>query len=212
MLDTKMNPIHLLLFINILISSHAECKEVLLDFLEFPQNHPEVQLSESCVNSLREIKSGIESDQLWAMKVRDASGFSRSGFIFGNNFWLGQEVACNLLTHPIEIPLTPTKTRRMHRNDTVVASKVPVEYRMFYVNHTSPIQFDSEMFYFVGLHIGLCFPKLCDEKEIKIMAGNIFQSNEFNNTAIYGRASFFGTKVLKLRENFFQEPVTILLM
>lgn len=185
--------------------------ELLFDFLNFQKDHREINLTEKCASALSEIKNGIKDDQLWAIKVRDASGKSGTGFVWGNNYWLGQERPCYWLNRPREIILTSTKTRRMHRNDTAVISKVPVEYRMFYATHTSPVQFDGEMFNYVALHVGLCFPKACETSEINEMAKMIFQSETFNQ-AVYGKVAFVKTKTLDLRDNFFREPFTILLM
>lgn len=186
--------------------------ELLLDFLNLQHENNAVKLSEKCSNDLASIKSGIEKHEIWAMKIRDASGKSSAGFIWGNNFWLGSEIACENLNNPKRIPMTRTATRRNHENVTSIASKFPVEYRMFYATHTSPIQFDSEVFEFVGLQIGICFPKSCVESEIVEMSKIIFKSGEFKQTQIYGEMSFVKTKTLKLRDDFFRDPFTVSLL
>lgn len=83
---------------------------------------------------------------------------------------------------------------------------------MFYAAHTSPIQFDPEMDNFVGLHIGLCFPESCKEREINDMAKIIFDSETFQDKALYGNISFNKTKTLDLRENFFDEPLVLIIL
>lgn len=186
--------------------------ELLIDFLKFPSNHPDVKLSEKCVESLNLINLGIRNEEEWAVKVRDASGKSSSGFIWGNNFWLGHHHYCNLMNNPPKIPLEPTGTRRMYENSTSIASKVPVDYRMFYASHMSPVQFDTELFEFVGLHVGLCFPRDCQESEINKMAERVFQSEVFQKVKFYGNVAFIKTKKLELRENFYDDPFTRILM
>lgn len=194
-----------------LITVRVRSYELLIDFLNFQDENPQVKLSEKCSNDFISMKNGIKNNEIWAIKVRDASGKSSAAFIWGNNFWLGNEKACELLNNPREIPLTPTKTRRSHQNITAIASKFQVEYRMFYATHSSPIQFDTEAFEFVGLQIGICFPKSCNEAEIIEMSKIIFNSGEFKNSEIYGDVEFVKTKTLKLRVGFFRDPFMIAL-
>lgn len=75
--------------------------------------------------------------------VQDASGKSSVGFSWGNNFWLGAERACYLLNEPPTISLVKSSNRKMLPNMTDIASKIPVEYRMFYASHTSTVQVKS---------------------------------------------------------------------
>lgn len=190
---------------------NIHCHELLLDFLNFGEKHPEVNLSDKCSEALIMINNGLLDNKLWALKIRDASAKSPSGFIWGNNFWLGHERYCHLLNDPKRIPLSSRPNRRMHENDTITLSEVQVEYRMFYATHTSPVQFDSEMFDFVGLTIGLCFPRDCGNDVTK-MAGVVFESTIFQDSTLYGNISFIKTKTLGLRDGFFREPFTLLMM
>jgi hypothetical protein len=181
--------------------------EPLLEFLNIQENHREIDfdLSEKCEKSLIKISEGIKQNEIWAIKISDASGKSHSGFVWGNKFWLGSETACEVLNHPKKFPLTSSNTRLMLPHVINIATEVPVEYRMFYASHTSPIQFDPDLFEFDGLHVGLCFPKACQEQEINRMAQVVFQSGEFTNIAMYGNVTFTKTKNLKVRANFFDE-------
>lgn len=190
-----------------IVLKQTECHEVLIDFLEIQKNHPEInfKLSEECESSIDAISEGIAKNEIWTIKIRDASGTSQPGFVWGNKFWLGSKKSCENLNDPKKFPLTPSITRLTHLNLMNIATKVPVEYRMFYASHTSPIQFDTDLFDFDGLHVGLCFPKACRYQEIVRMAEVVFQSGEFKNTVIYGNVTFTKTKTLKLRANFFDE-------
>lgn len=188
--------------------------EPLLDFLNIQENHREINfgLSKECEKSLMKISEGIRQNEIWAIKVRDASGNFQPGFVWGNKFWLGSERSCEVLNQPKKFPLTPSNTRLTLPNVINVTTEIPVEYRMFYATHTSQIQFDSDLFEFDGLHLGLCFPKACHEQEINRMAQVVFQSSEFKNTAIYGNVTFTNTKTLKVRANFFDEIFVQILM
>lgn len=202
----------LAIFFALSIISGCDCIEVLLSFLNFSPEKLLVQLTDNCAKSLHKIKVGIESEEVWAEMIRDVSGRSSAGFLWGNNFWLGQKKACNLLNDPPKIPITFSETRRMHQNVTEVRSKVSVNYRMFYANHSSPIQFDTDILKFRGLQIGVCFPSDCEEKEVSEMAEVVFQSEEFQSSSVYKKVSFVSTKVLRLREDFFKDSWTVSLM
>ena len=94
---------------------------------------------------------------------------------------------------------------------TQVASIIPVEYRMFYASHTSSVQFDADLFNKSVLHIGLCFPKACNQEEIHIMAKKVIE-NKFRHSLLFGDLKFLATKTLEVRKNFLNEPFVILML
>lgn len=128
----------------------VQCHETLLDFVNFQVNFPNVTLSEDCADDLNLFKNALENRDMWALKVLDLSGKPAPGFITGNNFWLGRELACNMMNNPRKIPMTFSPTRKFDTALVEVASEITVQYRIFYVNHTSSLQYDSEMFKFRG--------------------------------------------------------------
>lgn len=99
----------------------------------------------------------------------------------------------------------------MFENMTEVASEIPVEYRMFYASHTSPMQFDPDLFNKSILHVGLCFPKACNELDIRDMAQEIFD-DRFKNDLLFGKVEYLGSKTLNIRSNFLNEPFVVLLL
>lgn len=180
-------------------------------FTEFMSIRNE-SLSSNCVTDLVEIRRGIENRELWALKIQDASGRESSGFIDGNNFWLGSSQMCQRLNNPIEVPLPKSLTRRMSSLETAVKSKVPVDYRIIFASHTSNIQFHSEIFDFVGFHIAICLPQNCDETDVAILARSSISQNFNGVNSMYGTVEFVSSKNLKLRNDFFTNPWTISLM
>lgn len=198
----------LLLAVFISLLFKIQCHELLIDFLKYNDHH---RLTESCKSDLKTLREGIESDEVWAMKVRDASGKSTSGFMWGNNFWLGGERACFNLNKPPKINLIKSANRKMFENMTQVASVIPVEYRVFYATHTSTVQFDADLFNKSILHVGLCFPKACSHEEADAMARTIFDE-KFRNDLLFGNLRYFETKTLDIRRNFFHEPFVVALL
>lgn len=190
----------------------VQCRELLLDFVNFQETHPETVLSEKCASDLLTLKKGIDEKETWALKVFDTSGRPGVGFTSGNNFWLGRELACNMINAPREIPMRTTENRRMLPDFIDAASTIPVKYRMFYANHSSNVQFDTEMFVFFGLHIGLCFPENCQESDVVGMAKIIFSSDEWQQSPYLRNVSFYKTKTLDLRKDFYRQPLVVSLM
>jgi Nose resistant-to-fluoxetine protein, N-terminal domain len=201
----------LLLTVFMYLLFKVQCHELLIDFLKIEDKSLQVRLTKTCENDLKTLRKGIESDEVWALKVRDASGRSSSGFMWGNNFWLGAERACFLLNKPPQINLIKSANRKMFDNMTQVAAEIPVEYRVFYATHTSTVQFDADLFNKSILHVGLCFPKSCNQKEADVMARIVFE-NKFRNDLLFGDLKYVSTKTLNVRKNFFHEPFVVLLL
>ena len=72
----------------------------------------------------------------------DASGHPTTGFVWGNNYWLGSREHCRLLNEPRKVYLMNIDNRISHPGLTEAGPPMPVEYRMFYVNHISKMQLD----------------------------------------------------------------------
>jgi hypothetical protein len=180
------------------------CNEILNDFVKFEENFPHVEISEKCQSDLKVLKNGIDNEEVWALMVQDLSGKPSTGFLWGNNFWLGSGESCRLINNPPRIPLRPPDHRKMVANVTDIASQIEVEYRIFYINHTSNLQFDIAIFKFFGLHIGLCFPKNCHQNDSSLMSELIFSKS--SRKPIYGRLQFVRTKLLQLRDNLLNDP------
>lgn len=201
----------LLLAVFVHLSYIVQCHELLFDFLNFQDQNSLIQLSKTCADHLKIVKSGIKEQKVWALKVQDASGKATSGFMWGNNFWLGVERACHLLNVPPKISLIKSANRKMHQNMTEIASKVPVEYRMFYASHISTMQFDADLFNKSVLHVGLCFPKACQDSDADAMAVKIFRQ-KFQDDIQFGSLEYLGSKTLVVRKNFLSEPLVMSLL
>lgn len=77
----------------------------------------------------------------------DASGQGpATGYVWGNNYWLGSHQACLQLKDPPIIYLAINDRRKSYENLTKVGPPVSVEYRMFYVNHDSTLQLDLDLY------------------------------------------------------------------
>lgn len=140
------------------------------------------------------------------------SGRKTNDFTLGNNFWLGTMEGCRQLNNPPRITLQQSKTRKMLPNVTSIQSEVPLVYRIFRVEHQSPLQFDFGLFKQSVIHIGLCFPKFCGSDDAEIIGRNILVPITFEDHNLYGNVSFMTSKVLSIREDFLNETFVQILM
>ncbi|KAG5676993.1 hypothetical protein PVAND_006784 [Polypedilum vanderplanki] len=176
--------------------------EPLIDILN---NFDRTNVSELCSDHLEILQNAIENDEIWAYKVRDVSGKKSFGFAWGNNFWLGGERACLQLNNPPAIYLKPSETRHMMKNAASIKSGIPLAYRMFYIAHSSRIQFDINLFNQSMIHIGLCFPKVCTDLDADEFGNKIIVPVTVNDRDIYGRISYEKSRTLNVRENFLND-------
>lgn len=165
--------------------------------------YPEVKLTEKCKKGLDSLNPRINVEDDWTFKVRDASGKCLWKIVFGNNFCLGNQRSCSELKNLFKVPTD--------NNSIGVASKIPLEYRIFYATIKSALD-EYNILDYVGIHVGLCFPSDCQETETNIMAEMIFKSEVFQTQKVHGNISFLKTKKLELRKNFFNEIFVQILM
>lgn len=92
------------------------------------------------VSSLSDIHDDIFMST--KLSVMDASGSPSSGFVWGNNYWLGSREHCRLLNEPRRVYLVEIENRISHGDLMEIGPRIPVEYRIFYVNHRSQMQLD----------------------------------------------------------------------
>lgn len=134
--------------------------------------------------------------------MRDFSGRKTFGFSLGDNFWFGSERSCQHLNNPRNIFLKSSASRKMWANATDARSEIPVIYRMFYIAHTSKIQFDIDVFNRSVIHIGLCMPYVCNYEDASELGAKVLVPITCNDSAILDKVSFEHTKVLELRNGF----------
>lgn len=79
--------------------------------------------------------------------VLDSSGTSGSGFIFGNNFWLGSVKQCEYISTPTKLIFTNTEFMPYMHNDLMNSiAPINIGYRVIHASHTSAMQAQVETF------------------------------------------------------------------
>ncbi|EDV38987.1 uncharacterized protein Dana_GF25080, isoform B [Drosophila ananassae] len=165
----------------------------------------ESSVSQKCHAQLRQVQRGILGKQPWAMKVLDASGTKPSGFVYGQNYWLGSREACRGVQRPVGITLSKNFDRVMHYGIITQQAPFDMDYRVIYLRHSSPWQVEIKLMSEQIIHIGLCLPSSCSSEEVKSLAQNYVSAGMFAENEIFDiRPEVVYMKDLQLKEAFFE--------
>lgn len=73
----------------------------------------------------------------------DASGTSRHSFVWGQNAWLGSKTECDYLNTPPIFSFTTGLYKAMDSMLISAVAPMPVEFKMLFVNFSSPYKIDT---------------------------------------------------------------------
>lgn len=139
------------------------------------------------------------------LAVLDASGTKPSGFIYGQNYWLGSREACKGVQRPVGITLSKNFERVMHHGLITQQSPFEMDYRVIYLRHNSPWQVEIKLMSEQIIHIGLCLPRACTSGEVKQLAGEYVSRGMFADNDIFDiRPEVLYMKDLQLRDVFYR--------
>ncbi|XP_034111657.1 nose resistant to fluoxetine protein 6 [Drosophila albomicans] len=165
----------------------------------------ESNVNPKCESQLRQVQRGILSKQPWAMKVLDASGTKPSGFVYGQNYWLGSREACKGVQRPVGITLSKNFDRVMHYGLITQQAPFDMDYRVVYLRHNSPWQVEIKLMSEQIIHIGLCLPSACSSQEVKQLAGEYVSRGMFAENDIFDmHPEVVYMKDLQLKDAFYQ--------
>lgn len=156
-----------------------------------------------CHAQLKHVQRGILTKQPWAMKVLDASGSKSSGFVFGQNYWLGSQESCRSVQRPVGVTLSKNYERVMHYGLLTQQAPFDMDYRVVYLRHNSPWQIEIKVMSDQIIHIGLCLPISCQSNEIKELTSDYMAGGFADNDIFEMQPEVLYMKDLKLRETFY---------
>ncbi|KAL1506261.1 hypothetical protein ABEB36_005655 [Hypothenemus hampei] len=129
----------------------------------------------------------------------DASGRPPSGFLYGNNYWVGAYSQCMEMSNrkPFEIRLD-----KINRTETPY-DYPPYDLRFVIImmKHNSTLQFHMRLPLDYVIQLGLCVPKSCSHNEIFNLAQEYFSNNSLEFQKLY-QVSLTVTQVRVLEEDF----------
>lgn len=164
---------------------------------------------EQCSNTAIEIINFFLFCYFLRRQVLDASGSVASGFVWGNNYWLGSKKACDLVNSPVRVVLSKDLPKNHLQNLTEIQSPFPVDYKLIWAKHRSqwqldittfekviwppfflslfdprnPIEIISFIFFSLSfqtmLHVGLCLPQICSNEDVHLLVDAMLNGREF---------------------------------
>lgn len=189
-----------------IILNLANCEQIFRKFITL-KNEPEIStVSDLCARDCETIKIALESNETWALEVQDASGREPIEYFWGNNFFLGSEIECQMLDNSFE------ESGLVNLSYYKVKSKVPVEYRMIYLTHSSKLQFKVKTYHSRDrkiLHIGFCLPKSCSNRDLEVLSKLLIKESFSDQDEVYGDVEFLDSKRIGLRSDFFHDEFVI---
>lgn len=142
----------------------------------------------------------------------DASGTADSGFVWGNNFWLGSRKSCEAIQTLPTLTLAPRYNRNMKENLVEELAPILMEYRSIHGRHESSWQVEVKFLNERTLNIGLCLPKQCSNNEISLLAAKYFDGHTLLSQRMYEyNVTIMDVKDLHLKDSFYEKKTVIFL-
>ncbi|XP_057326119.1 nose resistant to fluoxetine protein 6-like [Microplitis mediator] len=138
----------------------------------------DILLNSTCKTELEIFRAGIDQKILWSLKVLDASGEPRPGFVYGNNLWPGIKSQCLDLenTKPLQMDPDMLKNNSKYRNINEEFPPYHLNYFVALFYHNSTLQYQLHIKYDDLLSLGLCLPASCSADELGKILNKIFES------------------------------------
>ncbi|XP_059468522.1 nose resistant to fluoxetine protein 6 [Neocloeon triangulifer] len=99
-----------------------------------------------CAQAMAAFADGLATHQDWAAKMFDASGRYSTGFLWGNNFWLGSSDLCMTLEENAVVPAVFSVARFSLDVPRITAKTRTV-------------------------HVGMCLPRACGLEDLRVLVG-----------------------------------------
>ncbi|XP_015188579.1 PREDICTED: uncharacterized protein LOC107072835 [Polistes dominula] len=143
--------------------------------------------STQCGKELTEFRQAVDQHILWSLKVIDASGEPRPGFINENNYWLGSKSQCEDAGNrdPLLLSAEILKNNsKYYHNDNEFP---PFEVKFFVANfrHNSTLQYhfvipDEDL-----IVLGMCLPASCLKDQLSTLLETVFRNRTLFKGELY---------------------------
>ncbi|XP_018404669.1 PREDICTED: nose resistant to fluoxetine protein 6 [Cyphomyrmex costatus] len=133
--------------------------------------------STTCATELRDFRDAVDQRILWGLKTLDSSGNLKSGFLYGNNFWLGSRSQCFDIMNraPFEFAKRHILNNTRYRDPQKEFPPFELNYFVAYLRHNSTLQYHINGLEEDLITLGLCLPASCSMNNISFILEGIFR-------------------------------------
>ncbi|XP_072747441.1 nose resistant to fluoxetine protein 6-like [Anoplolepis gracilipes] len=143
--------------------------------------------SNICGKELRDFRDAVDRRILWSLKILDSSGGYKSGFLYGNNYWLGSRSQClnTMNTAPLEIAERYILNNTIYRDPQKEFPSFKVNYFIAHFKHNSTLQYHVNFPNEDIITLGLCLPASCSINDLNLILEKIFRDRIFFINDLY---------------------------
>ncbi|XP_012225930.1 nose resistant to fluoxetine protein 6-like [Linepithema humile] len=134
-------------------------------------------LNSTCGKELHDFRDAIDQRILWSLKMLDSSGEPKSGFLYGNNYWLGSRSQCydTMNKYPFELSKRNLLNNSLYRDRQKEYPPFKINYFVAHFKHNSTLQYHVELPNEDLIVLGLCLPASCSINDLSVILERIFQ-------------------------------------
>ncbi|KAK2576741.1 hypothetical protein KPH14_005391 [Odynerus spinipes] len=154
--------------------------------------------SSRCGKELEELRAAIDDRHLWSLKVLDSSGEPKSGFMYGNNYWLGTRSQCidTMNRNPMILAKSVMMNNSRYRPVEDEFPPFDVHYFVAHFRHNSTLQYHVRLPNEDLITLGLCLPASCTSNELATILESIFQ----NRSLLFGDLYSADFRLLEVKD------------
>ena len=132
--------------------------------------------STRCRREMEVFQDAVNHGVLWSIRMLDASGQPTSGYISGNNYWMGNKQECEFLSQKRQFPLSEKKIRNnsIYRNPAEEFPPFELNFFGAHLSQNGTVQYHMRVPLEETIVLGLCLPASCTENEVGTMLKMVF--------------------------------------
>ncbi|KYN44570.1 Nose resistant to fluoxetine protein 6 [Trachymyrmex septentrionalis] len=140
-----------------------------------------------CEEELLNFRNAVDQRILWSLRVLDSSGEFQSGFLYGNNYWLGSRIQCfdTMNTASLQISKRHLLNNTLYRDLQKEIPPFKVNYFAAHFKHNSTLQYHINVPNEDVMTLGLCLPASCSANDISFILEKIFRDRIFLISDLY---------------------------
>ncbi|XP_067204228.1 nose resistant to fluoxetine protein 6-like [Linepithema humile] len=134
-------------------------------------------LNSTCGKELHDFRDAVDQRILWSLKMLDSSGEPKSGFLYGNNYWLGSRSQCydTMNRYPWELSKQYLLNNSLYRDPQKEYPPFKINYFVAHFKHNSTLQYHVNLPNEDLIVLGLCLPASCSTNDLSFILERIFQ-------------------------------------